>query len=299
MKLLLKCTLFVFGILIFKVSAAQTTIHLQPGPEEGKDAVISYIVPNNNYGNLEDLLLYAWTHSGELNINRSFVEFDLSSIPGNAIVEKAFLTLYFNPTSNYWEEHYGENSFFVKRVTSQWEENEVNWINQPSTSSENIIYVSESESPTQDYKINVTTLIHDMLDDTANSYGFCLQLTEEIPYKKVLLASSDHLNSKLRPKLTVTYYDFSGRDENLSNITAKIYPNPAKANVTIQFDKENIPEDITLTLYDDQGKLVWRLDGVNEPKVVIKGENFSPGLYLLRAINHKSDHLLEQKVVLE
>jgi hypothetical protein len=299
MKLLVKFIVLIIGILFFKEALAQNTIHLQPGPDKGKDAIISYINPNNNSGNLEDLHLYAWTHSGELNINRSFVEFDLSEIPTEAIVEKAFLELYFNPTSSYWNEHYGENSFFIKRITSQWDEDKVNWINQPTTSNENIIYVPISENPTQDYKINVTVLLQDMLDDTVNSHGFCLQLCDELPYKKVLWASSDHTNSALWPTLTVTYYDFSGTDEDLSNNTMKVYPNPAKGNVTVQFGQKNVPKHLSLMLYDDQGKLVWDLKNVSKSKIMIKTGSLSPGLYLLKAINDKNAFELDQKIVIK
>jgi len=65
------------------------------------------------------------------------------------------------------------------------------------------------EHPTQPYQdfpdIDISSLIQDYTSDPENSYGIFLKLVSEDPYKILLLASSDHQNESIRPKLDVYY----------------------------------------------------------------------------------------------
>ena len=89
--------------LMASTSFAQTTIVLQPGPADGKDAEIFSCVScgyaGNNYGTKRDLNAIAWTKNGNNSNVRSLIQFDLSGIPANAFINSATLSLYFNPTS--------------------------------------------------------------------------------------------------------------------------------------------------------------------------------------------------------
>jgi len=188
------------------IKEKQVVLTLQPNGCNGKDAVISEIVPDNNYGNLEDIHLYAWTQGGILNVNRVGIDFDLFSIPANARIDSAFLSLYFNNTSRYGSKHSGENSFVIQRITSGWDESTVSWNTQPTTITNNQVAVNGSISATQDFpNINMTTLIRDIIANRNNSYGLMLKLQNEDPYKILLFESSDHQNEHLRPKLDVYY----------------------------------------------------------------------------------------------
>ena len=107
--------LLILGLLITIGSCKKGNIEwhspliLQPDGAKGKDAVFSLIVPDNNYGTLKDIHLYAWTQLGVLNVNRVAIDFNLSSIPVGATVDSAFLSLFFNKTSGYGTQHSGEN----------------------------------------------------------------------------------------------------------------------------------------------------------------------------------------------
>ncbi len=82
----------------------------------------------------------------------------------------------------------------------------VTWNNQPITTTENEVFLSESSSSFQDYlNIDVTNLIEDMIADPTNSHGFLLKLLDEQHYRKMVFASSGHSNSNLHPKLEVCY----------------------------------------------------------------------------------------------
>jgi hypothetical protein len=181
-------------------------LHLQPDGDSGKDAVFGEIVPDNNYANLEDIHLYAWTHSGAFTANRVALDFDLSSIPPGAIIYSAYLSLFFNHTSEYGNEHVGETGFFIQRITSDWDESTVTWNTKPTTTTVNRVWIDGATQPYQDFpEIDITALIQDYTSDRDNSYGIFLKLVSEDPYKILLLASSDHQNESIRPKLDVYY----------------------------------------------------------------------------------------------
>ncbi|MFX0009681.1 MAG: hypothetical protein ACFE9R_05150 [Candidatus Hermodarchaeota archaeon] len=108
------CLLLILGLLITIGSCKKGNIEwhsqliLQPDGAKGKDAVFSLIVPDNNYGTLKDIHVYAWTQLGDLNVNRVAIDFDLSSISTGAIVDSAFISLFFNKTSGYGTQHSGK-----------------------------------------------------------------------------------------------------------------------------------------------------------------------------------------------
>ncbi len=181
-------------------------INLQPDGVIGKDALFGSIVPDTNYGAADRLQLYSWTNSGTLNTIRDALDFDISAIPEGAIIDSAYISLYFTPNSPYGDGHQGETGFIIQRITSDWEESTVTWNNQPSATTTNQVLVEGAIIPTQDFTdINITQLIQDYCLDMDNSFGLLLKLQDEDPYKSLLLASSDYLNEQLRPKLNIYY----------------------------------------------------------------------------------------------
>src|SRR5882757_5119277 len=78
------------------------SLTMQPNAANGMDAYISNYSTqaNTNYGVHSDLDAIAWTVSGIPVVARGLIRFDLSSIPANATVQNATLTLYNNPTSS-------------------------------------------------------------------------------------------------------------------------------------------------------------------------------------------------------
>jgi len=184
----------------------QYELNLQPGGEQGKDALVGKIVPISNYGEIEDLHLYAWAQNGVLNVNRALIDFNLSSLPIEARIDSAFLSLYFNTSSLYGDMHEGETSFVIQRIISEWDEMEVSWSSQPEASTLNQRLIPGASFGNQDFTdLEVTSLVRDMAGDRANSYGLLLRLNTEAPYRKLLLASSDHPKKELRPKLDVFF----------------------------------------------------------------------------------------------
>lgn len=207
-KLLL---LAIFIVAITADGFAQKTINLQPDAVDGKDAVLSKGSPNNNYGSYLDIDALAWTNGGESVTLRSLIDFDLSAIPFGSKIKSATLFLYNNYNSrNCNGEHQslsGSNVSVLQRIIEPWEEGTVTWNNQPAITSNNEVTVPMSTSEHQDYSINVTKLVQDMVDYYSSSYGFMLKLVTEDYYRCLIFASSDNENASLHPKLEITYED--------------------------------------------------------------------------------------------
>ena len=208
MKKSISLLLILFFVIIFSQASAQTTIILQPGPESGNDASI-WSGAVNSYGDRESITAYTWTNSGNLGLKRAFFMFDYSSIPENAIITNAKLSLFYNPTDpiESFDEHTGENDIYIQRVISEWDEHSLLWANQPGITMENQVELPPSTNPTQDYlDINVTNMVIDMIDTLNGNYGFMIRMKDELNYyKSVLFASSDHIDSTLHPKLEISY----------------------------------------------------------------------------------------------
>lgn len=186
---------------------AHTTLIFQPDSACGKDALVASLWPNNNYGTHPDFIATAWTNQGNPNTLRALESFDLATIPPNVTVISATLELYHYPsTFNIGHSNMsGPASCWLERITQPWSENSVTWNSQPATSIQNQLNIPAPTTTTQNYMLNVTALVIDMMNDPTNSFGFMLRLQNETYYRSLLFASSDMSTSGLRPKLVVTY----------------------------------------------------------------------------------------------
>ena len=201
---------FLFALIIVETTA-QTTLTLQPGAAQGKDAYLRGLpgYQNVNYGSIGQFIASAWTNGGVPFVNRSVVEFDLSTIPTGAIVDSAFFSLYAWASSTGSGPHSttsGSNACYIQRVTSSWSEDTVTWNSQPTTTTTNQVSIAASTNPNQDYpNIDVTTLVQDMVNNPATSFGFMIRLQNEAYFRRMNFCSSDHSISSRHPKLVVTY----------------------------------------------------------------------------------------------
>jgi hypothetical protein len=177
----------------------------QPDSIIGKDAVIENIVPDQNSGNSPLFAVFAWTNQGFFDVARSLIEFDLTNFAPQTKIKSAKLSLFWNSYNNLTEQT-GENAFTIYRITQEWNENTVTWNNQPATSDVNKVSVPKSTAVNQNYlDIDVTNLVQDIINNPTIGHGFLIKLDDEVPYKLVVLASSDFAEIAKRPKLIVYY----------------------------------------------------------------------------------------------
>ncbi|MCK5839730.1 MAG: DNRLRE domain-containing protein [Bacteroidales bacterium] len=190
---------------------SQTILVLQPGPEDGKDGVVHTLYPNTNLEVLKAFRSDSWTTGGVWFIERSFIEFDLSALPGSANVVEAKLSLYSYYDDPWNQTHstlQGTNESWLRKVITEWDEFEITWENQPQVTNVNQILLPASTYATEDYlDIDVTNLILEMINDPENSFGFRISLRYEHDYRRLAFASSDHEDTAIRPKLEITFYE--------------------------------------------------------------------------------------------
>ncbi|HKR05067.1 MAG TPA: DNRLRE domain-containing protein, partial [Bacteroidia bacterium] len=187
---------------------AQITITLQPDSAGGKDARIDSYSPNANNATSSEFLAGMWTINGNWFTVRTLVQFDLSGVPANSVINSANLSLYYNPNnSNFNHIQYGPNASYLQRITGSWQENTVTWNNQPVTTTQNQASIPASTGSTQDFtNLDVTALVTDMKNNPSTSFGFLLRMQSETQsYRGLIFASSDYSDPVKRPKLVINY----------------------------------------------------------------------------------------------
>jgi hypothetical protein len=185
------------------------TLTLQPG-NNTNEATLSWTNSGTTTGAnfvLQELLASAWTTGGELFVGRGLFKFDLSSIPANATIISAKLSLYSTPNplnGNQVDANFGtNNAMFIERVASNWNTT-LNWPNQPLGDIATQISIPHTNLSTFDLiDIDVTGLTTSMI--TGNNYGFKIRLQNEVFYNLRNFCSSKHANTAKRPKLVISY----------------------------------------------------------------------------------------------
>ncbi|MCD6066766.1 MAG: tRNA3(Ser)-specific nuclease WapA precursor [Bacteroidetes bacterium] len=183
------------------------TVNIVPDDVSGKD---NLLVLNDNgvtYGDIgypHHTLFYSqrWS-AGSWNKYRSYIGFDLSSIPSLATVSASTLTLYGTNHSTLG----GSNASYLQRVSGSWEELNNVWFNQPGRITSDQLSLSSSSTATQNYSVTVTSHVQTMVNDPLSNHGWALVLQNEssATYRRLEFGSSDHTDPTKRPALSVTF----------------------------------------------------------------------------------------------
>ena len=149
----------------------------------------------------------AWTNNGVPFSMRALLKFDLSTLPANAKIKSAKLTLYSNPTpinSNQVDANFGDdNSLFISRAIDNWNSS-VTWQTQPLTTASGQISVPHTDQSLLDLvELDVTNLIKDMQQH--GNYGFLIRLQNEVIYTARIFCSSKYADASKHPKLVLEY----------------------------------------------------------------------------------------------
>jgi RHS repeat-associated protein len=104
------------------------TIKIVPNPAAAQNAMVLETSPNNNYGD-DPRLSVGTTNTGRA---RSYLKFDLSSIPAGTRIDSAVMRLYYDQvhTNNNHNVEIG-----AYRILEPWEQSTLTWNNKPSTNS--------------------------------------------------------------------------------------------------------------------------------------------------------------------
>lgn len=208
--------------LIIRLSRLSShVLTLQPGPEDGMDAMITNRDPNENFGNhpnfeatfLSDSILTVMYSS------KSLIRFHPNELPKDARIEKVMMTLHFDPAFP-WDSIYYDSLIYyadpasssfawygavLQQVVEPWEEQKVTWENQPASIEANQVYISPIVYGTNFLRINVTSLFIPMQEIAAPNYGMMLRLWPSEQFPGFSFISSDHPVPEFRPKLEIHY----------------------------------------------------------------------------------------------
>jgi hypothetical protein len=184
------------------------TLTLQPSNNLADEANIAIIGSTNATSHDKDLDAGAWTFNGVTGYIRGSFKFDLSSIPANATIISAKLTLYsiHDPTNgDLVNANSGtNNAMYIRRITSNWDGNTVTWQTQPTTTTTDQILIPHTDQPFLDLTdLDVKSLIEAMR--TNGNYGFMLNLQNETIYTIRQFISPTHADTSKHPKLVIEY----------------------------------------------------------------------------------------------
>lgn len=277
---------------------AQKKIVLTTYNSQITDAIIGSITPDINWGNEPHIWPYTWTQNGVINITRPLIRFDLSEIPSDAAVLEALLILHYDPYSGLFGYHEGLTDFTIRRITEPWEELTVTWNNQPSTTTEHEIQVPPAGFNQQNYVVDVTQLVRDMLkSDSPGNYGFMFSLDNEFPYNAVRLAGAENPDPSRHPQLWITLDDEpSGAGSPSVEVNHySVGPNPTSGQLFVS--SKTVPEgENTAEVYDAQGKLVLS-QALTGSYSLLYLQDLPAGMYLMKIFNDTDGYIQEEKIV--
>jgi hypothetical protein len=209
--------------IVFKIpwSSQYNVIVLQPGPEKGKDAMISNLQPDKNFG---DYKYFEATYLSEsvltvMRSNRSLIWFNLDTLPKSAVIKKVVLHLSYDLPVPFDSTYYTTNTSPVagivwygavlQQIVEPWEENKVTWNSQPKTTEINQVYLAPFIRNTNQIEVDVTKLF--VQPETASgfvatpNYGMLFKTWPVDRFPGFRFASSDYSVANMRPRLIVYY----------------------------------------------------------------------------------------------
>lgn len=189
---------------------------LQPGPEKGKDAMVSNLNPDKNFGDYKYFEATFLTESvlTVMRSNRSLIEFNLDTLPKSALIKKVILKLSYDLPIPFDSLYYFTNTspvFYgavLQQIIEPWEENMVTWNTQPKTIDFNQVYIAPFIKNSNQIEVDVTRLfVQSAATDGAvyPNYGMLFRTWPIDKFPGFRFASSDYPEAYMRPRLAVWY----------------------------------------------------------------------------------------------
>jgi len=191
------CLFFLFQILTCDFAHAQTVVNL----EATQDSYVNSSATTTNYGS--DTIIMASTTMRRLSqyYQRSFVEFEISSIPSNAVIVSANIVLKRSTSIT------GINPFVVRRITSTWDQNSITFSSQPTIAS-----TTDAKDYSATYTLSndsvffdVTAMTQNMLYGVIANQGWSIQVSNEA-LTSASGCSFYSMESAFIPYLQIEYY---------------------------------------------------------------------------------------------
>ena len=192
------------------------TLILQPGPAEGKDALISNLDGDKNFG---DYKYFEATFITEpiltvMRSNRSLIWFNLNALPTSAVIRRVTLQLSYDlpvPFDPSYLTDIDPSTGLIRyggvlqQIIEPWEEDKVTWNTQPKTTEANQVFISPFNLNVNFITVDVTRLFVPVNEIAAPNYGMFFKLWPVERFPGFRFASSDFPDERMRPRLTVYY----------------------------------------------------------------------------------------------
>jgi hypothetical protein len=190
-------------------------LEMQPGPQNGKDAMISNLEPDKNFGDHQYLEATFLTEPilTVMRSNRSLISFSLDSLPKSAAIQKVTLVLSYDipipvdSTVIYTDPSTGVSSYaaVLQQIIEPWDEHKVTWNNQPKTIEMNQVFLYPFFKNSNIVDLDVTLLFTNPSASMLPNYGMMFRLWPDNSFSGFRFASSDYAVASMRPKLIIQY----------------------------------------------------------------------------------------------
>jgi hypothetical protein len=165
----------------------------------GSDTFTSSGAPNTNWANDPNTRVGFNTLNG-LGAMRTYLFFDVSSIPSNATVQTANLRLWINSFSPTGDQAMG---ILARFLNTSWNPNTITWNNYvPSWGAE--IGIGNVPAQTGWVQGNIANAVQQWVNGSRQNFGIMLQ-GDETPQQRERVFTTLNANNGLAPRLVVTY----------------------------------------------------------------------------------------------
>ncbi len=187
------CTLVLLTFVpLLQVSADQVTL------EPSQDAFVCDCIPGATNPMLGNQYLAQGRYSACY--NRTFIEWDLSSIPTGSIIDSAEFRIY---CASFYGSPTGQMEYFC--VIEDWNENTVTYNNRPDHTTNGAIFSSNWPTASTWNVVDVTTFVIDWFDGSLDNYGMLCHSSGSPSTSDCAYYSSRVSSSSYRPRLVVTF----------------------------------------------------------------------------------------------
>jgi hypothetical protein len=189
---------------------------LQPGPELGKDALVSNLEPDKNFGGHKYFEATFLTEPilTVMRSNRSLIFFNLDALPLSAKINNVTLRLSYDVPVPFDSSYLNNTSVsggfawfggVLQQIVEPWEEDKVTWNSQPKSIEANQVYISPFIRNVNFIDVDVTRLFVPLQEIAAPNHGMLFKLWPDDNFPGFRFASSDYPEPAMRPKLSVYY----------------------------------------------------------------------------------------------
>jgi hypothetical protein len=279
----------------YTIPTSQNCITIQPSSDGGKNAMIRSDSANSNYSGFVDFIAAAWQNTNYNGVIRSFIQFDLSSIPQYSIIDSAYLWLYYDSISinpGQFSTGPGSNASLLCRVLNNWNQDSITWNNQPAITYSNDVLLQQSATWNEDYlHIDVSQLVSDMVNNPSSSFGFCMKLNNESVFLNSMKFFSNYGRiPSMHPKLEVCYSITTTKLPLINQFpqSFKLFPSPTSDILNVEFNGVS-SMNAMLQIFDITGRLLdSRIipSGATIEKIDVS--SLAKGVYVIQITNGRT-----------